>query len=677
MTGITAYGAYARNTSLIRTITQGQRRVDDLSTQLQSGVKSNNLADIGSETQRLLDLRTQLVQRQAHISSIDTALSRTKAQDLVLEQLSSMASDLISTSSLPIDPGRPSVEAPKNADQSKMKISINTEMSQFTQNTTYTVTAVPSATGGNGNFDITVHDGLGGRATTTLTIADVPPEDGYNHTFKIGGGPGEGSVLSINFDTLTSASSSSFAVSYPDTRTTRERVEKSLDQVQALLNERFGDRYLFAGSRYEQPPVKSLTDTHQVTKITLDGQLGRTNDRYELDVAGRRFTYLSDGTETDFQEIAQSLTDSINTADPALPLIATSTNGVITLTAKKVGEEIPVSSRFRSLPSTLNSFGTPTHTQTATVTRPQITNIELRGNEVDIGDTFKLKLTVGDPNDPYNQRYYEQNPTAPRTRPLYQEMEVAYTVTEQDYRNPTSPVTDVNGVADKLRAQISAVRPAWPATPDALGSGETIVLTGTTDDVPFTIEPSVINGEVPNTITISTLPAEPVPPKISTDSVKEPALPFYDSDRDRYHNRPEAWDRAKVTYDDKRVMNYGIVSTDPAFQELIAGVRYARAAIDNPGKYTEYMEQARNLLVKARDDIRQVSAKNASDQATLETTKQSHEDAKASVAERIASIEQIDQTEVTARLRTAVTTLEATYTVVGRTQQLSLINYLS
>jgi len=680
MTTITGLGVYARNVSLVRTIGTAQKRIDEMSSQLTSGVKSTDLKAYGAETQRLLDLRTELVQRRSHISAIETALPRVKAQDLALDKLVNIASDLVSTSTLPINPGRVEVATPHDADPSKMKITVNAGESHFTQNATYTVTAVPSKDKGNGAYDITLHDGMGGRSTTTVNLSEIPDDDGWSHTFAIGGGPGDGSTVSLTIDSLKSASSSSFQVSYPDIASTKNRIDAAMGEVQGYLNERFGDRYLFAGSRYDTAPVIDFREHRQVTKVTLEGMTGAGGNLYELDVDGRRFTYAANGEEADLQEIAGALTDSLNTADPPLALIATSANGVITLTGRERGEEFAVKAKVHGLTTMANSFTDPVNSQTAILNRPQVSELALRDEKIDIGDTYKIKTTVGDPDDPFNARYYQNNPdklrTDPDAPPLYQEFEVAYTVTEQDYNDPTNPVQDVTAVMDKLRSSITNAWPAWPATPDAAGS-ETLVLTGTRDNVPFAITPEVINGELPNTMTVSAVPSEPMPPAIPVDPVEEPALPDYDTDRDRYYSRPEAWDRSAVTFDEKRSLSYGVVATDGAFQELINGMRYARAAAENPGHYTEYMEQARNLLVKARDDIRQVSAKNASDMATLETARSNHDDAKASVVERIASIEQINQTEVTARLRTAVTSLEATYTVTGATQKLSLINYLA
>ena len=65
------------------------------------------------------------------------------------------------------------------------------------------------------------------------------------------------------------------------------------------------------------------------------------------------------------------------------------------------------------------------------------------------------------------------------------------------------------------------------------------------------------------------------------------------------------------------------------------------------------------------------------DGATLETIKESHRESVATLTERIAKIEGIDQNEVAARLSSAMNVQQATYAVAGQTQKLSLLNYLA
>jgi flagellin-like hook-associated protein FlgL len=305
----------------------------------------------------------------------------------------------------------------------------------------------------------------------------------------------------------------------------------------------------------------------------------------------------------------------------------------------------------------------------------------LNGVNVDIGDTFEFTIAVGDPDDINNQKYYIQNPDAPHDLPPYREYKVRYTVTSTDYDNG---VTDVDAVADKLREAFGNLDPQPPVSINAAGSGAGIELTSNSTqpsehpNLPqlFSASAKMTNGSLENTISVATLPPEAT---AITDvpGASPPDLPFYDTDYLTKRKDGNAWNKASVTVEDNYSITYGVVSTDPAFQTLISAFRMARTAASNPGKYEEYVTQSRALMSQAKDQLRSVHAKLSSDAATLEEKKTFHQDSMATVTERIAGIEGINQTEVAARLSSSMNSLQAAYTVAGQTQKLSLLNYLA
>ncbi|AWB07393.1 hypothetical protein A6A40_20370 (plasmid) [Azospirillum humicireducens] len=682
MSSITGVSSYSNYLSLVRNLSGGQNDINRLSEQLTTGKKSVDLNAYGPEVQKLLDLRAEMATKTNYIQSIDTAAPRVKATDTVLTSLEKTLSSWTSSTTFPFQPGPASVTSPTNTNPDGMKVTIDSAKSKLTVGAKYTVTAVPSQQGGNGTFDVTVTDGLGGKTTRAINLGTTPPNDGKGYNFNISGGPGEGAMLNLTFDTLKASSSSSFTVSFPQADQVKDRAEGAMRDIQALLNQRFGDRYLFAGSRYDTEPVTDLLATKQTSKITLNGAVVNADDYFEVTVSGKTFGYQVQAADPkSLTFVAQTLTSQINAANPALPMTVSTSNGIITLVGQDPGQKFDLSARVVNSATVVNTATSPTTTQAPTAGLPQIDRFTLNGAAVDIGDTFEFTVAVGDPDDPYNQNYYTRNPTAPHDLPPYQTYTVRYTVSDTDY---AAGVNNVGQVADRLRQQFATLNPAPPVTIDAVGSGPGISLTSTANADPnhpnrtslFTTSAKVTNGSLENTITVGTLPPEQ-DSLVNVPYADPPDLPFYDTEYLTKGKNAEAYRKSQVTIDDNLNIAYGVSADDKAFQTLVKAMQMVRTAAANPGKWTEYSTQAREMLTQATDQIRSIHAKVASDSATLETIKTSHTQSVAALTERIAKIEGIDENEVAARLSSAMNVQQATYAVAGQTKKLSLLNYLA
>ncbi|MFP5517414.1 MAG: hypothetical protein ACLGJC_30580 [Alphaproteobacteria bacterium] len=682
MSSITGVSSYSKYLSLVRNLSGGQNDINRLSEQLTTGKKSVDLNAYGPEVQKLLDLRAEMAKKDNYIQSINTAAPRVQATDKVLTSLESIVSSWTSSTTFPFQPGPASVTSPINTNPEGMKVAIDSAKSKLTVGANYTVTAVPSQQGGNGTFDVTVTDGLGGKTTRAINLGTTPPNDGKGYNFNISGGPGEGAILNLSFDTLKASSSSSFTVSYPQADQVKDRAEGAMRDIQALLNQRFGDRYLFAGSRYGTEPVTDLLATKQTSKITLNGAVVNADDYFEVTVSGKTFGYQVQAADPkSLTFVAQTLTSQINAANPALPMTVSTSDGIITLVGQDPGQKFDLSARVVNSATVENTATSPTTTQAPTTALPQIDSFTLNGAAVDIGDTFEFTVAVGDPDDPYNQNYYTRNPTAPRDLPPYQTYTVRYTVSDTDY---DAGVNNVGQVADRLRQQFATLNPPPPVTIDAVGSGPGIALTSTANADPnhpnrtslFSTSAKVTNGSLENTISVGTLPPEQ-DSLINVPYADPPDLPFYDAEYLTKGKNAEAYRKSQVTIDDNLNIAYGVSADDKAFQTLVKAMQLVRTAAANPGKWTEYSTQAREMLTQASDQVRSIHAKVASDGATLENIKTSHTESVATLTERIAKIEGIDENEVAARLSSAMNVQQATYAVAGQTQKLSLLNYLA
>lgn len=670
MSRVTQVSNYAAHINMVRNVSTNQKVIDDLSTQLATGKKSVKLDAYGVRSKELLDLRTNLVQRQTLVQNIDTASPRLKAYDKILTQMENIAGEMTSNAVFPNGPGPARVDVPYNADPGKMKLSVNTDASTFTQNATYAVTAVPSSDGRPNSFDITVSDGLGGRSVRTVELKAVPPSDGYRFNFKIDGGPGSGSVLNLTFDTLKSASSSSFKVTYPDTTSVRDRVDATFQEIRALLNERVGDRFIFSGNRLGTEPVADPAPAKQVSVVTLNGSVGEGGEVYSVVVNGRRFSYTTQGLngaqpEADMNTITRNLMDQINTARPPLPVIASTGNSnAITLTAKSVKDSFTVEGDVFNTPETYNSVSHQEIKQQATSTLPQVSSFKFVGPTIDAGDRYGLSVTFGVPGRwDYNTRG------------------VDFQVTTKNI-NDLPGMTRMDMATTRLAEAINSEIPAPPFTARVAGTPGDLRLeiVGKEPGKPFTVQPNIrLNGNIHNTVTVATLPPGTTS-EIPENAVKPPYLPDYDSQfNEDFPHRPNApaWDTSRITAQDGIDVNYGITSNDPAFQKLIRAFRTARAAVDNPGDYTEMMLKTKALLAESKAELRSLHAKVAVDQSTLDSIKIAHEQEISDLTGRIAGIEGIDQNQVAATLRQSMNTIEASYTVAGRAARLSLVNYLT
>lgn len=708
MTSISQVSSYSRYMNTVRTLNTTQSNVDDLTRQLTSNKKSTDLTAFGSDTQKLLDLRSELVQRTNYVTNIDTASSRVAAYDTVLTALEKLTTTWQSATTMPSQAGAPTVDAPTNGNADAMSFKVNLDKSKFQQSSNVTVTSVPaSPPAANGTFNVTISDGLGGTTTRAINLTSVPPDDGKGYNFTLNGGPGSGTLINLSFDTLTASSTSNFKVSYQQAKDVQTRIEGAMTDVQQYLNQRYGDRYLFAGTRYSQEPVSDLKATQQSSRVTFNGDYVKDQDYYEVKINDQVFGMRVNGSTLQFtnndgsspapinlgstanlttSNIAHAFQTCINAyANPAVPVSIAAVHGVLAITAQNTGTTFDVSARVQNATTYDNSVTSPTTTQAASITQPQIDSFTLQGNGVDIGDTFKMSIVVGDPNDPYNQVYYRNHPSEPQDLPVYQKYDLAYTVTAADLQSGTP--FNVTNVASQMVGQFNNMNPKPAVSLSATGA--TLSVTSNTNlpsvagvathpGMPtlFTTSASVVNCVPTNTVSVATLPPEST---ALTDQINTapPTLPYYDTSYPAKKTDDAAWTKVDVAVDDGYNVQYGLTSVDPAFQTMIKAMRMVRIAATNPGQYDTYVNQARDLMAQAQSQLRSVHAKVSSDAATLSTQKDLQQNRINSVTDRVADIEGIDQTEVAARLRTAMNAQEAAYTVIGQTQKLSLLNYIA
>ena len=195
-------------------------------------------------------------------------------------------------------------------------------------------------------------------------------------------------------------------------------------------------------------------------------------------------------------------------------------------------------------------------------------------------------------------------------------------------------------------------------------------------------------------------PAGSVDPTVTSPTGGNPGLPTYDGDYGKAAPAPPlpdqqtmAWGVQKLTIDTNETVNLNISSTNPAFQNLVNGLRAAKTATDQAGTYTtterdQYMAQAFSYLTRAINGgldpttnswtggIRDLEQQNSLTELSMQTKSATHTADLNIVNTQLDSLVGVDSTTVTVQLATANNQLQAAYKVTASLLSMSLINYL-
>ncbi|HVY12580.1 MAG TPA: hypothetical protein VHB73_03335, partial [Alphaproteobacteria bacterium] len=133
----------------------------------------------------------------------------------------------------------------------------------------------------------------------------------------------------------------------------------------------------------------------------------------------------------------------------------------------------------------------------------------------------------------------------------------------------------------------------------------------------------IFGGARYGTAPVANLNGLAVPP-VETGTVSSPTLPTYDSAAPG--SDANAYTPSTVRIDDNFTVTYGISSDNPAFQQLILGIRWAYAATQETTDtaFNTDMGYARTLLAAAIPAMQSLHGQVASNISQLETTKTQH-----------------------------------------------------
>jgi hypothetical protein len=144
--------------------------------------------------------------------------------------------------------------------------------------------------------------------------------------------------------------------SYIDTTNAASTDVKSYDTVFTQMEKIASDMFKAFTSPDSDPPTK------QVNTVTFTGDVGDTGDIYKLSVDGTLFTYVTNGTEGSYDEIAGNIANQINNHVPALKVTAKANGEQLILSGTVPGPQFQVTS------SVTNASGGKDNTMTSVLT---------------------------------------------------------------------------------------------------------------------------------------------------------------------------------------------------------------------------------------------------------------------------------------------------------------------
>jgi len=217
--------------------------------------------------------------------------------------------------------------------------------------------------------------------------------------------------------------------------------------------------------------------------------------------------------------------------------------------------------------------------------------------------------------------------------------------------------------ADNSASTITLGSSTWAA--QGIQVGDKITLSGTGTDGTYTV--TALNNGIA-TVT-------PAPTTIAADTTFSVNTPF-NMQRNAALSGPGAYYEDSVYIDDGLLNEYGVASTNPAFQNLIMGMRWAYAATQDPANYNAYMSKADELITTAKDQLRVIEADTAADQGLFTTKLKDHKQTLADLKDQESDVIDADVTDAATQLSILSAQIQASYAATGRVISLSIVNYL-
>jgi hypothetical protein len=124
-------------------------------------------------------------------------------------------------------------------------------------------------------------------------------------------------------------------------------------------------------------------------------------------------------------------------------------------------------------------------------------------------------------------------------------------------------------------------------------------------------------------------------------------------------------------------VKYTYSANEVAFQKLTLALRYAQEAVQNPDKYAEVIQIAKQLAQESLQGVRTQLSDNTVNDALQAATTMSHQTTIKPNVSDSAKIEAVDPNEVAAKLQAVELQLQASFGAYSQTIKLSLVNFIA
>ncbi len=136
---------------------------------------------------------------------------------------------------------------------------------------------------------------------------------------------------------------------------------------------------------------------------------------------------------------------------------------------------------------------------------------------------------------------------------------------------------------------------------------------------------------------------------------------------------------ARLRVSNERLVDYGITATEPAFQKLIYAAINLKAAAQtglSGDDARAFVDRARKYANEGLTALRELQIESAQITDRLNNYKELHVTFIQEVKTNLGQLQDVDASTVAVLISNLQTTLQASYTAIGKQQQLSLVNYL-
>lgn len=468
---------------------------------------------------------------------------------------------------------------------------------------------------------------------------------------------------------------------------------------------------------------------NQIDKLTLSGPVGVIGETYSVTITDPpnntlpvTISYRTTGNEKDLNEIADKLTNLVNTHQPPFTVAISNTgNGTLQLSSATaftshaaVGEGSGVSTIQRTVEPVAQQeqvhfpgpFGDNGDVYTINFTAPAAGTFTVTTNSYDTEVTVaqkmadqinaanmgvtatirngQLSVTSNTPGTPFTM-------TSALTFDAPPNVTGAPTQTQTIANIPGGPLAQMDEVSlsgplgrkgdvYELSVNGRTIRYTTNGSErdmDAIAIHLTALANAQTPPFPASAVAGptgsgklILTGATPGVALDTQIKV------VNPNTVTDPVAPVY-SNYQTPTDTGLAWQRSNITVADQTTLKYTYSANDPAMQKLILALRYAQSAVNDPDNYQAKMDVAKQLAQDSLTGIRALHSDNTVNDTVMSAAQLSHQTSINLFTNSTDQIEGVDPTEVAAKIQQAQVQLQMAFSAFASTSRLSLVNFLA